>query len=318
MNAMETQNKPLHVVLGAGQIGSRLAQNLVARGERVRIVRRGSGAPAGVELRQGDIRELSFAAEAAAGASVVYDCMNPAYHQWDQQLLALGRGSLHAARTSGAKLVALDCLYMYGRPHGAMREDSPRQPCSHKGELRVQLEQLRMGAHQRGEARVAVARASDFFGAGLQQSAFSDRFFERAFAGKSVECMGDPDMPHSYTYAEDVVTALATLGAHAQADGQVWHVPTPAAESTRAFYERMGRALGLAIETARVPKLVLRALGLFDPMMRELVEMTYQWEVPFVLDGSQFTHTFGIAATPVEQAVAEVARWARAHYAKAA
>jgi nucleoside-diphosphate-sugar epimerase len=318
MRPMETQDKPLHVVLGAGQIGSRLAQTLLARGERVRVVRRGSGAPAGAELRQGDIREFSFAAEATAGASVIYDCMNPSYDQWHEQLLAINRGSLHAARSAGAKLVALDCLYMYGRPDGKMREDSPRQPCSRKGELRVQLEQLRMGAHQRGELKVAVARASDFFGAGLQQSAFSDRFFERVLAGKSAECFGDPDLPHSYTYAEDVVTALATLGARNEADGQIWHIPTPAAESTRALNERMGRALGITITTSRVPKLLMRTLGLFDPIMRELAEMMYQWEVPYVLDDSRFTRTFGIAATPIDEAVAQVASWARAHYAKAA
>jgi nucleoside-diphosphate-sugar epimerase len=142
--------------------------------------------------------------------------------------------------------------------------------------------------------------------------------FERAFAGKSVECIGDPDMPHSYTFAEDVVKALATLGARKEADGQVWHVPTPAAESTRALNDRVGRALGITIKTARVPKLVLRALGLFDPLMRELVEMTYQWEVPYVIDDGKFTRTFGIAATPVFQAVAQVAQWARVLYARAA
>jgi nucleoside-diphosphate-sugar epimerase len=317
---MQTQDKPLHVVLGAGQIGSLLAQQLAARGERVRIVRRSSAAtPAGVEARSGDIRDVSFAADAASGAAVVYDCMNPSYDKWDEQLLALARGSLHAATANGAKLVALDCLYMYGRPDGKMREDSPRKPCSHKGELRVALEQLRMSAHRRGEVKVAIARASDFFGAGLQQSAFSDRFFERAFAGKAVECLGDPDAPHSYTYARDVVTALSTLGARSEADGQVWHVATSSNDSTRALYDRVGHALGLGdLKIMRVPKLLVRGLGLFNPIMREMVEMMYQWEVPYLIDDTKFRATFAIEPTPVEQAAAEVAAWARSHYARQA
>ncbi|MET0285995.1 MAG: NAD-dependent epimerase/dehydratase family protein [Polyangiales bacterium] len=304
---METQNE-LHVVLGAGQIGSRLVQELVKQGKRVRQVRRSAnGIPASVEACPGDIRELAFAERAGEGASVIYDCMNPTYDKWDEQLLPIARGSLHAAESAGAKLVALDCLYMYGRPHGGiMHEESSRQPCSHKGELRVELEELRM----RSAARVAIARAGDFFGAGLNQSLFSERFFERALAGKAVEVFGDPDLPHSYTYAQDVVTALATLGAREQTG--IWHVPTCHHGTTRELIDRVGVALGLGpLKLMRVPKLVLRGMGLFNPIMREMVEMVYQWEVAYVVDDSKFRKAFGIEATPTEQAVREVASWAR-------
>jgi nucleoside-diphosphate-sugar epimerase len=305
----------LHVVLGAGQIGSRLARVLSARGKRVRQVRRrAEGMPAGVEACPGDIRDLAFAEQAGAGAAVIYDCMNPGYDRWDEQLLPIARGSLHAAQSAGAKLVALDCLYMYGRPHGGiMHEESSRKPCSHKGELRVQLEELRT----RSATRVAIARASDFFGAGLQQSAFSDRFFERALAGKPVECLGDADLPHSYTYAEDVVTALATLGARSETG--IWHVPTSHHGTTRELYDLVGVALGVGpLKVQRVPKLLVRGMGLFNGIMREMVEMMYQWEVAYVLDDSKFRKAFGIEATPIDRAVHEVASWARQHYRQAA
>jgi nucleoside-diphosphate-sugar epimerase len=301
----------LHVILGAGQIGSRLAQVLAAQGKRVRQVRRSAkGIPAGVEACPGDIRERTFAERAGAGAAVIYDCMNPSYDQWDAQLLPIARGAVHAAESAGAKLVALDCLYMYGRPEGGvMHEESARNPCSRKGTLRVALEQLRTASR----ARVSIARASDFFGTGLQQSAFSDRFFTRAFAGKAVECLGDPDMPHSYTYVEDVVTALATLGAGGEQG--IWHIPTTSHGTTRDLYDRVGAALGLGpLKVTRVPKLVMRAVGLLDPIMREMVEMTYQWEVPYVIDDRKFRATFGVEPTPLDQAVREVASWARQQY----
>ncbi|HEX5656983.1 MAG TPA: NAD-dependent epimerase/dehydratase family protein, partial [Polyangiales bacterium] len=289
-------------------------QVLKEQGKRVRQVRRSAkGIATGIEACPGDITELTFAERAGAGASVIYDCMNPTYDKWDEQLLPIARGSLHAAETSGAKLVALDCLYMYGRPlGGVMHEDSTRAPCSHKGELRVELEQLRMS----GGVRVAIARASDFFGAGLQQSAFSDRFFERAFAGKAVECLGDADMPHSYTYVEDVVTALATLGREGEG---IWHVPTSWHGTTRELYDLVGVAIGVGpLKVMRVPKLLVRGLGLFNGIMREMVEMMYQWEVPYVLDDSKFRKAFGIEATPIERAVSEVASWARQQHRQAA
>jgi nucleoside-diphosphate-sugar epimerase len=306
---------PLHVVLGAGQIGTRVARLLVARGFRVRLVNRAgsTAAPAGVEVFPGDVTDHAFAARAAAGASVVYDCMNPPYHRWPELLLPLASGALHAASRAGAKLVALDCLYMYGRPSGPITEDSPLEPCSKKGALRVALGDMRLAAHQRGDVRLAIGRASDFFGSDLPFSAFSERFWQRVRAGKPAECMGDPDMPHSYTYVEDIARALVTLGEHDEALGRVWHLPTPPAESTRALNARVGHAVGIEIATTRVPRWVLRAMGVFSPFLREVHEMAYQWDVPFVLDDSRFRATFGCGATPIDTAVAEVAGWARAH-----
>jgi nucleoside-diphosphate-sugar epimerase len=262
----------------------------------------------------GDITDLAFAEAATRGAAVVYDCMNPPYHRWPDLLLKIGRGSLHGAAKAGARLVALDCLYMYGRPEGPMREDSPLRPCSRKGALRVELAELRLAAHRRGEVAVAIGRASDFFGADLPFSGWSDRFYQRVLAGKPAECMGDPEMPHSYTYVEDIAEALVVLGARDEAPGHVWHLPTAPAESTRALARRLGAALGRDVKVARVPRLVLRGLGLFSPFMREVLEMTYQWELPYVIDDSRFRSTFGVLPTPVEQQVERTAAWARQRY----
>ncbi|MFT3767587.1 MAG: NAD-dependent epimerase/dehydratase family protein [Minicystis sp.] len=313
---MSNERASLHVVLGAGQIGTRVADILLARGDRVRIVRQGPAGAArpGLEWVSGDITSTAFAAEATRGASVVYDCMNPPYHRWPELLLPIARGALHGAAKAGAKLVALDCLYMYGRPGGPLREDSPLAPCSKKGALRVTLAEERLGAHRRGDVRVAIGRASDFFGPDLTYSFWSSRFFERIAAGKPGECMGDPDMPHSYTYAPDVARALVTLADRDESLGQVWHLPTPPAESTRALAARLGRALGVRAEMTRVPRLVLRAVGVFSPFMREVAEMAYQWDVPYVLDDARYRAAFGEGPSSIEEAVAATAAWARTRF----
>jgi nucleoside-diphosphate-sugar epimerase len=228
--------------------------------------------------------------------------------------LPIARGALHGAARAGARLVALDCLYMYGLPNGPMREDTPLDPCSQKGRLRVELGELRLGAHRRGDVCVAIGRASDFFGAALPWSAWSDRFYRRILAGKPAECMGDPEQPHSYTYVDDVARDLLVLGERDEAPGAVWHLSTAPAESTRALAERLGRALDLDVKVTRVPRPLLRALGLFSPMMREVAEMTYQWEAPFVIDDARLRARFGLVATPVERQVAETAAWARQQY----
>jgi nucleoside-diphosphate-sugar epimerase len=212
---------------------------------------------------------------------------------------------------SGARLVALDCLYMYGRPTGPLREDTPVAPCSKKGELRARQSELRLAADRRGDVRIAIGRASDFFGADLPYSLFNGRFYERVFAGKAAECLGDPDMPHSYTYADDIARALVTLGDRDEALGQVWHLPTAPAESTRSVVTRLGAALGLDVRVKRLSRLAVRAAGLFSPFMREVAEMTYQWEAPFILDDTRFRRAFGASATPLDESVAATAAWAR-------
>jgi nucleoside-diphosphate-sugar epimerase len=310
----------LHVVLGGGQIGDRISDILAQRGHEVRVVQRTprSDARQNVTRVSGDITDLDFAERATRGASVVYDCMNPQYHQWEERLLPLGAAALHGAVKARARLVALDCLYMYGVPDGPLSEDSPRAPCSRKGELRLRLEELRMSAQRHGDVQVALGRASDFFGSDLPNSLFSSRFWQRLFAGKTVECPGDPDMPHSYTYADDVARGLVTLGERPEAAGRIWHLPTSSSESTRALFERIGRAVGQPARVAAIPQWMWHVAGVFSPMMRAAAEMTYQWKVPYVIDDSRFRATFGVSATPVDVAVREMASSVRAKYQRAA
>jgi len=309
----EAMSNTTHVIFGTGQIGNRIAQRLIARGHRVRMVSRSAKAPAGVEACAGDARDVAFAREAARGAAVVYDTLNPLYQDWKRDLIPLGAGPLGAAIANRAKLVALDCLYMYGAPAGPMTEDSPVEPCSRKGALRAELAALRLDAMARGDVRVAIARASDFFGPDLPSSWFGHRFFARAFAGKTTECLGDPDQLHSYTYADDVAAALVELGAADDAVG-VWHVPTLPAMTTRDLAERVGRALDLRIAVRRMPRMMLRAIGLVMPFMRELPEMAYQWEMPFVIDDARFRARFGTAPTPLAEQIATTVAWARRTY----
>ncbi|HEY3818005.1 MAG TPA: NAD-dependent epimerase/dehydratase family protein [Polyangiaceae bacterium] len=306
----------LHVILGAGQVGTVLARELLARGKRVRQVRRGApGQPReGLEWLQGDVSDLSFAGEATRGATVVYDCVNPAYDRWVELLPPMRRGILHGTVKSGAKLVQLDNLYMYGAPEGPITETTPMAPVSRKGELRARLAEETLVASRRDGLRVAMLRASDFYGPEfLAATIFGPHFYDRVLAGKSALCQGDPDMPHTYSYGPDVARAMVTLGeAGDDVLGQVWHVLAAPAEPTRATIQRFGRALGLGrdVRVQRVGDWLLQGIGVFAPFMREVAEMTYQWKKPFVLDDSKWRARFGGEPTPLQAGVDVTAFWA--------
>jgi nucleoside-diphosphate-sugar epimerase len=308
----------VHVVFGAGQVGTLVAEKLLERGYQVRQVRRGKPGPSrpGLTWMSGDITDPAFAGAAARGAEVVYSCVNAPYDKWPEMLAPLYRGAIHAARASEARLVVLDNLYMYGRTEGPMREDTPLRPCSKKGEIRARLaEEL----FAQKDLRVTSGRASDWYGPGaLLAAIFGERFYQRALAGKAVDCLGDPEQLHSYSYTPDVAEGLITLATREEALGKVWHLPVAPAETTRALVERTMRALGLQPKIRRAPDFALKLMGLFSPVFGEVAEMTYQWKSPFVLDDSRFRETFGAAHTPLDEQVRATALWAKGYFSAAA
>lgn len=305
----------LHVVLGAGQVGPLVAEALVARGHRVRVVRKTSKAVAvdGVELIEADVSDAESVARATDGAVSVYHCVNPLYFEWSTLLLPMTRGIVEGTRKSGANLVALDNLYMYGDT-AHMRPDAAVAPRSRKGMLRAQAAELMLDSNNRGGRRIAIARAADFFGPGATLSAiFGERFFRRVFSGKPGESFGNPDMLHSYSYVPDVAAGLVALGASSSAEG-IYMLPVQPAETTRAVIERFYRVLGKSLGVARVPTWALRMMGLFNPSVRELVEMVYQWEQPYAVDDERIRRELGLSPTPWDKAIAATAAWGRAAF----
>lgn len=315
---MTNATSALHVVLGSGQVGSRLTRLLLDAGHCVRVVTlrpRAQSSTPRLQYVSGDMTSLQFAEHACAGAAVVYDCMNPPYTEWSRLLLPLGQGALHGASHAEAKLVALDCLYMYGAPQSPITEASPYAPRTKKGELRVDLSELRLRALRAGSAQVCIGRASDFFGPNLQYSHWNTRFFERVCSNRSGEWLGDPDTAHSYTFVDDISEALITLGSSNEVG--VWHLPSAPAETSRQIAARLGAALGVDGRIQRVPRWLSRSLGLLSPFLREVNAMSYQWDAPFILDDTKYVTRFARSATPLDIAVTTTARWAHETYMRA-
>jgi len=306
----------LHVLFGAGQVGQPLARILMGRGKRVRIVKRSaSGVPKGSELLQGDAADLNFCVQASRGASTVYHCMNPPYDArvWAELVPRYMENLIAAAGRNGARLVVLDNVYMLGRPQGKpLDEDTPPNPCSRKGEIRARAAERMWEAHRRGEVRATTGRASDFYGPGGTLTHLGDQFWRPVMAGKRGRVVVDPDAIHTYHYIPDVAAGLATLGtAEDDAYGLPWMLPCAPAETMRALVARFSRHLGREIRIARLPRGILKIASLVVPLLREIEEMMYQWEEPFVINDARFRARFGKAPEDVERAAADTVAWAK-------
>jgi nucleoside-diphosphate-sugar epimerase len=302
---------PRHVIFGTGAIGLATMEALRRRGETLRMVNRSGTAPVpdDVEVLGGDAGDPAFATAAADGAQVVYQTLNPPYHRWVELFPGLQAGVLAAAQSSGARLVSMENVYMYGRPGGQpLTEDRPYAAHTKKGQLRARMARELLAAHQAGRVQVAIGRASDYFGpGGGAQSNLGDRVFPAALAGKTASVLGDPDQPHTYTYIPDIGEGLAVLGEHPDAAGEVWHLPNdPQTRTTRQLVEIIYRLAGQPKAKVRgTPVLLLRAIGVFNPTVRELLELQYEFQEPFIVDSSKIAAKLNVHATPTEQALAD-------------
>lgn len=310
----------LHVVFGAGQVGSPLARLLLDAGRRVRIAKRSpTHVPLGCDIILGDAADPAFCVEAARGATTVYHCMNPPYSTrvWAALVPRYMENLIAASAKAGARLVVLDNLYMLGRPRGrAFDEDTPSNPCSRKGETRARAAERLFAAHRKGDVIATAGRASDFYGPGGTLTGLGDFFWPRVLAGKTAYVPYPLDAIHTYHYIPDVADGLATLGcAGPDAYGLPWMLPCAPAGTFRDLVGRLASKLGRDIKVAEVPRWIVKMTALVMPLMRELDEMLYQWEEPFVVDDRRFRERFHKTPEDVEQAAADTAAWATEHYA---
>jgi nucleoside-diphosphate-sugar epimerase len=307
--------RPLHVVFGAGNVGEALVAQLSGLGLTVRVVTRTQppGLPEGVQWRGADAADATAAAEAARGATVIYQCLNAPYAKWATLFPPLQRGVLTAAERHGALLVSLENLYGYGPTGGLpMTEDLPLVASTVKGRTRAAMTRELLDARDVGRVHIAIGRASDFFGAGVTDgSTLGERIFGNALVGRRADFIGNPERPHTCSYVPDIARGLATLGTDQRAADQVWHLPGPETVNTRQILDLIADEVGHPVESRSVSKLVLRGLGLFNPVLRSMVEMTYQFDQPFVLDTSRYETTFGQSGTPLRQAIAATVAWYR-------
>ncbi|WP_018349364.1 NAD-dependent epimerase/dehydratase family protein [Longispora albida] len=303
----------MHVVLGAGPVGSGTAELLTAAGHRVRVVTRSGTAVPGAEAVAASAADPVALRRATFGAEVIYNCVNPAYHRWATDWPPISKSILDSAAASGSVLVTMGNLYGYGPVDGPMTEALPLAAEHVKGQVRAAMWREAIAAHDAGLIRFAEARASDFFGPGaLANSHLGQRVMPRLFGGRALTVIGSADQPHTWSYLPDVARAMVALGTDQRAWGHAWHVPSAAPATQREMIGRFAAAAGVpAPKVSVLPRLALRAAGLFNPQAREIAGILYQFDRPFVMDSSAATRALGLTATPADAAVTGHVAWWR-------
>jgi nucleoside-diphosphate-sugar epimerase len=306
----------LHVVVGAGPIGSGIARAQAERGHQVKIVTRSGSGPelAGIERVAADASDASALATVATGAAAIYNCANPPYHRWPELWPPMAAAMLSAAERSGAVLVTISNLYGYGPAQGTggysaagpMTEQTPLAATGKKGKVRAQMWRDAFEAHQAGRVRAVELRASDYVGPGAN-AVLGDRVVPRVLKGQAVTLLGRTDRPRTWSYTGDVATMAVVVAQDERAWGQVWHVPSGEPRTQQQAVDDLARVAGVKpVPVRTAPGAVMYAMGLFSPLMRELRETKYQFTEDFVMDSSAAQSAFGLEETPWDSVLAEV------------
>ena len=304
----------LHVVFGAGPLGKWTARELDSLGRKVRIVCRSGkaqGLPSSAELVAGDAFVAASNIELTVGATAVYQCAQPPYHEWQEKFPHMQESIMAAAERNDARFVVGDNLYMYGNPGvSPLTENRPYAFSTKKGRVRAAMADAVMKAHKAGRIRAAVGRASNFFGP--DDHVMTDLLIRPAVEGKMVNLLGKLNQLHSYSYVPDFGKLLANLGTREEALGQVWFTPSPPPVRQAELIELLAKEVGRPVKTRVAGKGMLSFLGHFNPTLRETVEMIYEWTGPFVIDSSKAEKAFEWKGTPLAEAIRATVAWCRA------
>jgi nucleoside-diphosphate-sugar epimerase len=304
------------LIIGAnGRLGQVLASAFLAGGWRVLAQVRRAPARAtepGLQWLQVPVENPAGLADAARAADVVVHAANPPYTRWSTEAMPLARNAMDTARRLNAVLMFPGNVYNFGAgmPE-TLTETTPQEPTTRKGRIRVQIEEAMREAARSG-LRVVVIRAGDFFG-GPGRGSWIDLVIAKSLRQGKVVYPGRMNIVHAWAYLPDLARAFV-LAAERRADLSVFetlHFPgrSPTGRELLECIERSARRVGLlgqgsTLHRGGMPWAFLRVAGLVVPMLREVAEMRYLWNVPHRLAGERLSSLLGtVPATPLDDAM---------------
>lgn len=301
----------MQTILGAnGVIGKELSRHLPRLTSHVRQVGRNpQQVNASDELVKADLLNFQQTEQAVKGSEVVYLVAGLKYEAkvWQQQWPVVMKNTIDACKKHGSKLVFFDNVYAYGQVNGVMTEETPFNPTSKKGEVRAAIATQLLDEIKAGNLKGMIIRAADFYGPGATLSLIHSTVTERLKAGKGAQWIGDKKKIHTFTYTPDAGKTVALLGNAEEAYNQTWHALTSVEKMTgeeliRIAYEIMNMP-NKGVQA--MSKTGVRLLGLFIPVLREFVEMMYQFENDYIFDSSKASKFLNENATPYQVGIRE-------------
>ncbi|WP_339922103.1 NAD-dependent epimerase/dehydratase family protein [uncultured Cyclobacterium sp.] len=303
----------MQTILGStGAIGTGLARALKTYPDKIRLVSRH---PIRVndtdELFTADLLDPKALEAAVHGSSIVYITVGFAYSykEWAEKWVPFIENVIQSCTKENCKLVFFDNIYMYDSGFlNGMTEETPINPPSKKGAVRAKIAQMILNAIASQKIQALIARSADFYGPSISNnSLLTEMVFKPLSQGKKANWLISDHFVHSFTYTIDAAIATALLGNTETAYGQVWHLPTASSPYTgKQWIENIAKELDTSARIQLAPKFLVKIMGLFNPIMKESVEMLYQYDRDYVFDSSKFEKAFDFKPTPYDRGIKQI------------
>jgi len=301
----------MQTILGAnGVIANEIARVLPQYTGKIRLVsRHPNKINENDELMVADLTSYGQTEKAVSGSEIVYLTAGLIYNTkiWSEQWPIIMQNAIDACKKHSSKLVFFDNVYMYGKVNGWMTEELQYNPCSKKGEVRAKIATMLMDEVQKGNLIAQIARAADFYGKS-PLSIVGVMIFDKYAKQKKAQLMVSDQFKHSYTYIPDAGKATALLGNTESAYNQIWHLPTDKNVLTgKELIDLAAEAFDCKPEYMVLKKWMIKMAGLFNPIIKETIEMMYQIEGDYLFDSSKFDSAFDFEKTSYKNGMIETA-----------
>jgi len=301
------------IIGGNGALGRELAKQLLAAGKPVMIASRSgtTGIPRALAAMcdASDPRQIR---KLAAAAQTCFVTVGVDYTKFAQLWPPLIDGLIEGLTDTGVPLIFADNLYMYGPQQSALREDLPLADYGVKPRIRAFVAGRLESAWREGRILMAMVRASDFYGPGADQHGLIDGFIiQPALEGKPARVMCSLNQPHTFTYLPDYARALISVAEEESAWGEAWHVPNAPPLTLGELISQIEDLTRQKITVQVARSWLITAAGMFNPVMREMKEMQFQWNAPYLVDHSRFAAKFWDNFTPLDEGLQASIDWAR-------
>ena len=306
----------MKTILGAGQLGLAIMQLLLDKNpdEKILLVNRSgklaTAVPNNVQVVAADVTCKTAMEAIAERSELIFSCTDMPYQQWANFYPATATALAYALSKTTARLVFADNLYSYGNVMGTeMNEQMAHKAKTKKGMIRAGVINTLLNSGDEFSSRVAFVKAADFIGPNIHKGIFGIDFLDKMYHGKTITLFGNIALPHTFTYIKDFAAAMINVGTADETFGQIWHVPNATALSVDKWVHLFEVIANQKIKKTVLPKFVIRVAGIFNSFIKELYEMAYQFEYPYLVNHDKYVNRFGNHATYPSDIVKETVEW---------
>jgi nucleoside-diphosphate-sugar epimerase len=295
----------------AGAIGKSVAGALRAKGQPYRVVGR-NRAKLEAEFGSDPLAQIvtwapSDAASvraAANGVDTLIYLVGVPYNHFELHPVVIEQTLAGAIAEGVTRFVLIGTVYPYGSPTTPkVAEGHSREPTTFKGKMRKAQEEILLKAHEEGKIQATILRLPDFYGPGVESSLLNG-VFQAAAKGSSADMLGPIDVPHEFVYVPDVGPVVLALAEKPEAYDRWWNLAGAGVTTQREMATMAFALAGLKPKIRVAGNTMVRLIGLFNPIMREFVEMHYLLTNPVLLDDSALYKLLGtVVKTPYADGV---------------